>query len=416
MADPNVSPQLSHLSADDLRELVELYYGNDFTVTELLEIFEISAPASQLVALFPPYEDLKLLCPYCKIPMLRKWVSRASSGKGRLTSDSYCSQCGHQDFGSENRWQHCNCQYCLQNAQLQVKRKNTLEWEKIYRVFGRERRFNFSGDIMEIDLRTVIYLLAMERQSVSGEIGIFSPQDEAETLCTPDYNFTFDIIKHLTKSEHMHVDPCSQRKAFDVDESIYYYLGYAQYYADLGLSLQETKASLRALEATFRNKTWSHRWCSEWREVIRDVWRELSIGECLQYLIEIGRERDFDMPHGDKTRAVLSDALVDHPISVVYASIWSAVVRASDYYQSSNVSKKQAANSVIGNIQRNIEKLRLGVWEKKSYGRYKKCRQSALYDVLFNLILQIGDDGFNKTFDDCFPYLTWIDAAVTGEK
>ena len=250
----------------------------------------------------------------------------------------------------------------------------------------------------------------MERQSVSGEIGIFSPQNESETPLSPDLSLTIDTVKHLTSLNYIRVDPISPRDSFVVEEEgVPYYVTRVQYFANLGLSLEETKANIQALSIAFRDRTWPPLWRAGWMETIRSLWQNIALYECLQYLIYLGQERDFEMPQGDKTKAVLTDALSDHPTSVVYQFIWSAVVRASDYYQANDVSKKQAANSIVGSIQRNLEKVRLGAWNPRPYGRYKSFRPSALYETLFNHVLQIGDDGFNKTFNSCLQHLSWID-------
>ena len=147
-----ISPYLSHLCPDDLQELINLYYGDEFTVSELLEMFEINIAAGQLVAQFPPYEDYEVRCPFCNIPMLRKWTSRTTPGKNRLSLEAFCRQCGHQNFGSNNHWSQCNCQHCLQKKRLLAEQKEYSELEKIREVYGTERKFYFSGDIMEIDL------------------------------------------------------------------------------------------------------------------------------------------------------------------------------------------------------------------------------------------------------------------------
>lgn len=407
-----VPSPLSHLTENELRELIEYYYGNDFSVSELIYLFQIDIKPSKLITLFPQVEDKDVICPYCNIPMLRNWVSRTSaiSSSSRLTNECYCMQCRHKGFAKNNQWNYCNCEKCLKNKQLQKIQKDISDWQRIYSIYGKERSFHFDGDIMSIDLRSVIYLLALDRQSVTGEIGIFSPIFEAEKPCSPDIEFTYGIIKKLFHSGYIRVDPASNRDAFITEkEGIPFDAAYAQYYADLGLTLEESKINLRALELSFKNKEWPYHWYIDWKDTVRSIWQELALYECLQYLEHLGQQRGFDIPRGDKTKATLLDAVSEQPTSIMYALLWSAIVKASDYYQSTDVSRRQAANSIVGTIQRHTENLRLGTWKWRNYGRYKGFRTSALYEVLFNLVLQIGDDGFSKTFEECLPSLSWID-------
>lgn len=407
MANQQLSPYLSHLNASEVQELIDFYYTKEFSVSELLEMFQIPVSPSQLVSCFPPYEDLNIICPHCEVPMFRKWNSRTSPGDERLSSDSHCLQCGHKDFGKHN-WRHCDCPNCLYDEQVEQDYKDYLDWEDIYKVYGRDREFSFQNDISQIDLKSAIYLLAMERQSVSGEIGIFSPLSSAEVQCTHGSDFTLEIINYLTKNGYMRVDPFSEKCAFDLkSKSIPWYAFRAQYYANLGSSLEETKNNIKRLERCFFNKQWIGLWHEQLFDVVSELWRKISLYECLEYLNFLGYERCFNMPQGDKTKVVLENALKDQPTAVVYSFIWTSVVKASDYYQSKNISLQQAANSVVGNIQSGAEKVRLGDWEPRGYGRQKGFRNSALFEVLFNLVLQVGDAGFKKTFDECLTSLDW---------
>ncbi len=413
MTSSKISPHLSHLSKDELEELIDFYYGDEFTIKDLLNLYNVKISSSKLVKHFPPFEDLDVLCPFCNRPMTRKWLSRHSVGKERLSTECYCSICGHKGYGKSNSWEHCSCGRCSQNKQLQQKQRVQDEWEQIYQIYGRERHFHFTGEVLDIDLRSAIYLLSMERQSVSGEIGIFSPVSQAEKPCSPDTELTIEIIRYLHRMGYMRVDPASKRDAFSIeDEKIPFYLVRAQYYADLGSSLDESKVGLRALELSFKNRDWPLLWRYGWQETIREIWQQLSLYECFLYLGHLAQERSFEIPRGDKTRVTLLDALNEQPISVVYSYLWSAMRSASDYFQKGGVSRKQAANSIVGHIQMYADNVRLGAWQPRHYGRYRGLPQSALYEVLFNLVLQIGEDGFNKTFDNCLVSLSWIDEGI----
>lgn len=412
MISSQISPLLGHLSKADIKELIEQYYDNSFAVSELIELFEIRACPSQLVALFPPYEDTKKLCPYCLLPMMRKWRSRPATEGNRLSPESYCHQCGHRAHDLVES--KCKCNNCVEKERADTIERNKSEWEQIYSIIGKNRVYKFSGDIFDIDLESAIYLMSLERQSISNEIGIFSPISESVIPCSPHIDFTYDIINHLMNRGYIHIDPSSSRDAFSIEpKGIFYDLFDTTYFADLGQSHQKAKAVIQDLELAFRNKTWPAHWRTNWQEAIQALWEKINVHDLLQYLEVLGMERDFDMPKGDKTKAVLANATTDRSVSVAYSYAWSAVTRASDYYQSKKVSRKQAANSIVGTIQNYIDKVRLGVWEPKFYNRYKGFKQSALYSVFFCLVLQIGDDGFSKTFEECLPLLNWIDNNTT---
>jgi hypothetical protein len=77
--------------------------------------------------------------------------------------------------------------------------------------------------------------------------------------------------------------------------------------------------------------------------------------------------------------------------------IWRAAKDAAAFYVREAVSKQHAANTVIGAIQRYGERAKAEGWDIKPYRRNFDCPQSMVSEVLFNAVLRIGDDGFNRT-------------------
>jgi hypothetical protein len=60
------------------------------------------------------------------------------------------------------------------------------------------------------------------------------------------------------------------------------------------------------------------------------------------------------------------------------------------------IPKQQAANSVVGNIQRAADRAQAEGWNVKPYGRDRRCPQSMVSIVLFDAVLKIGERGFNE--------------------
>ncbi|MEL7436482.1 MAG: hypothetical protein AAFN11_21255, partial [Chloroflexota bacterium] len=58
--------------------------------------------------------------------------------------------------------------------------------------------------------------------------------------------------------------------------------------------------------------------------------------------------------------------------------------------------KQHAANTVVGSIQRQSERAKAEGWEIKPYNRNYNSPQSIVSEVFFNVVLQIGDGGFNQ--------------------
>ena len=77
-----------------------------------------------------------------------------------------------------------------------------------------------------------------------------------------------------------------------------------------------------------------------------------------------------------------------------YGIIWRAVADASKLYLEKGISKKHAANSVIGARERYAERAKINGWDLTQYNRIKDLPQSELSLFHFNRVLGIGEMGF----------------------
>ena len=84
----------------------------------------------------------------------------------------------------------------------------------------------------------------------------------------------------------------------------------------------------------------------------------------------------------------------------VYNFIWRATKDAAAYYMRSSISKRQAANSVVGNISRNMERALANGWDVKPFNRNYNLPQSSLSRIIFNVVLGTDDGGFEKTLHE----------------
>ena len=412
----DVSPELCDLDRDQIVEMIKMYYAREFTVADIISKFNLSVTQGRLVTLFPPQIDDETICRHCGSPMSRKWASRASLLKGNFFSeDAVCMKCGHEI--RSNSWYLCPCAMCVEerhrvqlDAEKVKQEKQKEEVDLITKVYGHERRYDHCGDIFDMSLRSAIYLLAMERQSVSNHVGLFSPVRDSEIGLAPDSELSIEILDYLEEEDTIRVDPNSSRDAFLIEgDRVRHYYYRVNYFANAGSNMVEAKQRIEDLESAFRNREWSPLWKFDWKEEIRSIWMDLSLRDCMVYLNTLGDERGFDMPKGDKTRTTILSALQDFSVSTVYSFMWSAARAASDYYMTSSVSKKQAANSVVGKIQTHADKVRIGEWNMRKYHRYKGFTNSALFEVLFYVVLQVGERGFTESIKDCLGTISWID-------
>jgi hypothetical protein len=146
------------------------------------------------------------------------------------------------------------------------------------------------------------------------------------------------------------------------------------------------------LETIFRTMEWPENWLNH--QVA--LWRKIALEECLQYLDIALTEHGFSFNPGEKTYQVFKNLLEDHSVAQAYNLIWRAVKDAAAFYMRERVSKNHAANTVVGSIQRQLDPARAEEWEIRHFRRDRRCPQSAISQVFFDIVLQIGEEGFNR--------------------
>ena len=124
------------------------------------------------------------------------------------------------------------------------------------------------------------------------------------------------------------------------------------------------------------------------------LWRQIAIAECIEYLEYRLDKVGFNFAAGDKTYKTFDILLNDFSVSQIYGIIWRAVAEASKLYLEKGLTKRHAANSVIGSCQRYAERAKINGWNLTEYNRPQDLPQSELSAFFFNRVLGIGDMGF----------------------
>ena len=245
-------------------------------------------------------------------------------------------------------------------------------------------------DVNTMGLSDAIFLSSMLRLGANEEITYISPICSFAELLSPSGSMDIEIAKQLYKQRILdphHHSPVNaftcengELKSFNVLDVAW------------GLSGSEKngptlKALFFALETIFRTQALPE----HWNDQIPLFKKEVLLREALQYFQVAMEEHHFDFTPGEKTFQVLNETLEMFSLGQTFNIIWRAARDAAAYFVREQIPKLQAANSVVGNIQRYAQRAHASKWELVSYRRDRRCPQSMISQVLFNSVLQIGD-------------------------
>lgn len=328
-----------------------------------------------------------------------------------------CTDCGEaysyksrsdyeQHLRQQSEWM---CEEC-QQARIEYKRalQKAAEDEKqslIQRTYGANQRIPIVVH-KSISFREAVSLLALLRLNASEDLSMIHPVDPTNGVYAPTTDLAINLLKLLHKSNLIKVHPSSPLNAFDADINTFY-LFRVKWWSPIDEN-GNTAGIINDVESIFRNRSWP----IEWYDDAYRFWCEIALHECLQYLQMCLVEHGFEFTAGDKTKQMFDNVLKSYSISQVYSFIWRAAKDAAAYYMRDRVSKAQAANSVVGSIQRMADKASAAKWDIDYYRRDRRSPESMVSHVMYHVALALGDRGI-----DHIPYsfINSLDACYDDE-
>ncbi|MDU4726694.1 MULTISPECIES: hypothetical protein [Clostridium] len=380
-----IKNKLKNLSEEDLNKVMEKYYSG-VKPSELILEYKLDVPASCLYKLFPPIVCEDLLCPNCGVYMIKDRQSKNSS----VRSCAYCKECGHKDSPL------CNCNKCKEIKEImQIKRE---EHEKVIQMKKRKLieevydiKKKTSVNYESLTFREKVCLGALIKCAGSEDLKYIHPLKECDNKLAPTGRYFKEIFSVLNKRGIIVVSPDSNMDAFVQDDKecefpYVYYMNKVKYVININSDnyIEDIDKILNPSELSENDK-----------EVALALWEEIALEECLEYLLYQMESVKFEFSIGEKTVLVFKEMLKNFSVSQIYNIIYRGVANATKYYQESNISRRQAANSVIGNCLRYAERALIEQWELTKYSRRYDLKQSVFSEFLYNKVIKIGDLGFN---------------------
>lgn len=389
MREIEIHEKLGHLTMLQIESLMNKYY-NGVKASDIIKEYNIDTTSSKLYTLFPPIICEDIICPVCNEPMYKERDSKSSYSWNK--KKPFCAICGHTDEII------CKCNYCIAEREkvrkLNEERKVRIlqeKREKIKKVYDLNIvPVNYS----DLNFREKVFLGALLRTSLSEDMEVILPLNDAERELAPTIGYIKEILSYLIGRGVISVDSNSSIDAFldsneekDIEFPNVYYITMVKYRINI-VGDEDIK---NILSKIINPKSFS----DADKEDALNIWKEIALEECIEYFEYQMKSVRFDFNIGEKTIAIFKDLLENFSVSQIYGIIYKSVANATKYYQESSVSKKQAANSVIGGCQRYAERAMINNWELAKYSRIKELPQSMISEFFFDRVIGVGSLGFN---------------------
>lgn len=384
----SVNDKLKHLSESEIVEIINAYYGGVKTNT-IIEEFKIDVGKSSLYKIFPP-ERLDLPCEYCYRPMLLPL--KPKSGYTPYNDiNAYCSICEH----TNNVFCQCkNCNKKREEALVKKEKKRKEELKKHKEIIDgilQSKKTKVLEDDLSLEER--LYLSVILRATLSEELNVILPLAYSNTPIAPGSELESEVIKTLTSREIMVLDSSNDCKLFSVN-SEKNSVGFNMFDVRYKINVEPEDGSYNhMIEGLMYPKPDDF---EEDEEFCYEMWKKISLGECLEFLLHQMDKVGYNFSPGKKTVKVFMNLLDHFSAAQINSIIYRAVANSTKRYQEGNITKIHAQNLVISSCEHNGERAIAEGWNLRGFSRNYNLPESLLSKVFFTSILKIADLGFEE--------------------
>ncbi|MBL1320707.1 MAG: hypothetical protein COA63_006550 [Methylophaga sp.] len=375
---------LKKLGETKLKELISRYYSSE-KISDLIEEFQLDIKISGLYKLFPLKELKDNKCAYCNIALKQRYPSRSSLKYNQPIA--FCGTCEHRDIFD------CFCNHC-KVIENEMGLHAIAEHQR--KIGGIQTIRTDNVNLTDLSLMQAISLLGMCRLGRGEDSDLISPVNTYYPELAPTEMMTIDIVESLYAKQLIDIaltTPEGTVTFNEVGSLIDFDLLNVHWCLNLSKNESNNVDLIEQLEEMVRKK---ELWPNTWEGELLDIWKELALHQCYRYLQILVEDHGFQFRAGKKTRKILSVVLEDFSILKSYYFIWVAVHNAASYYLRNTTSKRQAANMIIGDIQRRSERALAEEWDVKEYSKNSRCGESILIALFSTLTTSLGRGFFTK--------------------
>lgn len=232
-----------------------------------------------------------------------------------------------------------------------------------------------------------LLLLSLGRVAEPGNHGSAGPLAEANPPLSPTAYEDYQILARLHERGYIAVDPASDAAAFEWDEC-----DRPERFDPLRVRWMLADFPLASAEAPHVR-----------REVLADVsegdhaallrlCRSVLVQECFQFLELVLDRNQLSCFPGRGTRELFERLVEDFSVAQVYNLIWRSARAAVEYAAKAAITPEHAGATVVHEISRKADYALATAMELKPYRRDWGAPRSRLGEVVFDLLLEIGED------------------------
>lgn len=312
------------------------------------------------------------------------------------------------------RYGNIICDLCKEKARLQA-----IEQTKLRKIQEKKRMLVARDELIMIntskppfrieylEFKELVFLKALLDHSGSESLESINPYNENPGIRIAPGDIPNRIISELKDRNITLVDPDSASGTYYFGEEgqLNYYPASVNYEINFDIDLYtngsgfyKTIADLLSSPDFFKGHL----------EEFIELSEQIMIQSLLEFMLWMIDKHNLVFSPAEKTMIVLHGLVHDFSISQGMNIIYGSVKNAAAYAMQDSITRRQAANSVIGLIQRRAERIRQEKWDTKKFSRNYELPQTTVERVLYSKVFSGDDDAFGLSLQQQIQLLNEV--------
>lgn len=387
---------LSHLSREEVKEVIERYYNSNDKIKDICTAYNISLQVRNLFKFFPE-EIHSQTCEHCQGQNLQsRRISRDKtkyknssfyrSRVSKLNENKYCPNCDHRPS------KYCLCDGCKKKASDE--KAAALQRQKaLIKELSSSPMSNRISAVSDLSLEEAIFIVACVDTRLDNKLTEFSLAKEKEGAMFPNKNFGNRVVRALICNDIIGFSESSNLShlVFDVADTkiIDYALDLTTWKLLPNYSIEEKRNLIKNIRQAF----YSIDYPDTWRFSLPKLCKELAVLECVDNFNSLIRESNRSLTLSTTKLFNIFNSILDtYSIEQTLYFSYISVTYNSKFISDNNIHIYKQEGIYCKGLVNTISTYEEKGWEVKRGWRRKDCPQSQFSATLFGDVLQMNNE------------------------
>lgn len=374
-----IHPKLAHLTADEIKILVQEYFA-DVKVDRLIERFNIHCTRGQFFKLLPPKLSGQI-CPKCTTEMVCPMPSKNAS-LFAWDEQLYCPE-------------------CLNEPRISLKKRESSQSSARQPICSPTPKLKSNKHLCSNDL-TIEQAIVLRAVLACSESYGRKPNGRSASKSrflplapTPEYGKQLTVsLEKIGLLSPIEKENNRSSSSPTINNQIYVF----------GSQYKITEVVTQELIEDVQSRLVKFEWPDRWYDEICVVIFDLAFAEIKEFYEFCIQERNFPYVNEKRVTNLILSLLEDFSVAQCFHIIFRGAQAATDFMVRSNASPSYAVSYMLTTSQNYATKARKSNKDLVPFTRNSNCPRSLMSVIVYNEVLKINNEGITTPILEVVPW------------